>query len=102
MRLVVVEGNWLLLQEPGRADLRRHFDLRCSSTCPSPSSRAACGRAGYGLDEAAIRARLEDNDLPNARRVIEGSVPADVWRGTSGEGAWTGGACPRVVLWVSH
>ena len=63
---------------------------------------AAGARVGYGLDEAAIRARLEDNDLPNARRVIEGSVPADVWRGTSGEGAWTGGvsACGQMTKYL--
>ncbi len=91
--MVVVEGNWLLLQEPGRADLRRHFDLTVFLDVPEPelARRLRARWVGYGLDEAAIRARLEDNDLPNARRVIEGSVPADVWRGTSGEGAWTGG-----------
>ena len=31
----------------------------------------------HGLDEAAIRAKLEENDLPNARLVRERSRPAD-------------------------
>jgi pantothenate kinase len=79
-RLVIVEGNWLLLDEPGWAGLRRHFDVTVFLDVPEPelAARLRARWVGYGLDEAAIRAKLEDNDLPNARRVIEGSVPADV------------------------
>ena len=79
-RLVIVEGNWLLLDEPGWTDLRRHFDLTVFLDVPEPelAARLRARWVGYGLDEAAIRAKLEVNDLPNARRVIEGSVPADV------------------------
>jgi pantothenate kinase len=79
-RLVIVEGNWLLLDEPGWAGLRRHFDLTVFLDVPEPelARRLRARWVGYGLDEAGIRSKLEDNDLPNARRAVEGSVPADV------------------------
>jgi pantothenate kinase len=32
---------------------------------------------GYGLADEQIRAKVEENDLPNGRRVIAGSVAAD-------------------------
>ena len=32
---------------------------------------------GYGLTEAEIRRKLEDNDLPNARLVMSGKARAD-------------------------
>jgi pantothenate kinase len=79
-RLVIVEGNWLLLEEPGWTDLRRQFDMTVFLDVPEAelAHRLRARWVGYGLDEAGIRAKLEDNDLPNARRVIEGSAPADV------------------------
>jgi pantothenate kinase len=33
---------------------------------------------GYGLDEAAIQAKLYENDLPNGKRVVEHSRAADI------------------------
>jgi pantothenate kinase len=79
-RLVIVEGNWLLLDEPGWTDLRRQFDLTVFLDVPEAelARRLRARWVGYGMDEAGIRAKLEDNDLPNARRVVEGSAPADV------------------------
>jgi pantothenate kinase len=33
---------------------------------------------GYGLDATEIHAKLFENDLPNGKRVIENSRPADI------------------------
>jgi pantothenate kinase len=79
-RLVIVEGNYLLLDHPDWARLRRHFDLTVFLDVPEPvlEARLRARWTGYGMDEAAIRAKLEDNDLPNMRLVLGGSVPADV------------------------
>jgi hypothetical protein len=32
---------------------------------------------GYALDEVAVRAKVEGNDLPNAELVVAHSAPAD-------------------------
>lgn len=78
-RLVLVEGNYLLLDDPAWAPLRRHFDETVFLDVPEAAleSRLRDRWSGYGLSPEAIRAKLEENDLPNARLVISASVPAD-------------------------
>jgi pantothenate kinase len=80
VRLVVVEGNYLLLDDPAWAPLGRFFDLTVFLDVPEPvlEDRLRARWTGYGLTPEGIRAKLEDNDLPNARLVIRSSVPADV------------------------
>lgn len=79
-RLVVAEGNYLLLDDPAWAPLRRLFDVTVFLDVPEPvlERRLRARWAGYGLTAEATRAKLEENDLPNARRVAGASVPADV------------------------
>jgi pantothenate kinase len=79
-RLVIVEGNYLLLDDPAWAPLRRSFDLTIFLDVPEPEleSRLRARWTGYGMDETAIRAKLEGNDLPNMRLVTRHSLPADV------------------------
>lgn len=79
-RLILVEGNYLLLDDPAWAPLRRRFDVTVFLDVSEPVlERRLLGRwAGYGLSPEAMRAKLEENDLPNARRVATGSVLADV------------------------
>ena len=78
-RLVIVEGNYLLLDDPDWAPLRSSFDatvfLRVAEDVLA--ARLAARWQGIGMDAAAIRAKLEDNDLPNGRLVASRSVPAD-------------------------
>ena len=52
---------------------------------PEIEARLAGRWTGYGLD-GAIRAKLEENDLPNARLVTRHSLPADVVIDNSGGG----------------
>jgi len=78
-RLVIVEGNYLLLDDPDWARLRPLFDATVFLRVPEDelTRRLEARWQGYSMDAAGIRAKLEDNDLPNARLVNAGSVPAD-------------------------
>ena len=78
-RLILVEGNYLLLDDPDWAALRAHFDATVFLRVPEPTlaARLADRWQGYGLDAATIRAKIEENDLPNARLVNARSVAAD-------------------------
>jgi pantothenate kinase len=79
-RLVIVEGNYLLLDQPDWAALRPRFDLTVFLDVPEPVLEARLRQRwiGHGMDERAIREKLEGNDLPNMRLVLDRSVPADV------------------------
>ncbi|SFG26495.1 Panthothenate kinase [Palleronia marisminoris] len=76
-RLVIVEGNYLLLDRPGWRDLRRYFDISVFLDVPlEVVHRRLLGRwAALSPEAAALR--VEENDLPNARQVIAGSMAAD-------------------------
>ena len=76
-RVVVVEGNWLLLDRPGWRDLGP-WDLTVRLDVPEAELRARLEARWAGLDPEARRAKIEGNDLPNARLVREGSRPADL------------------------
>lgn len=79
-RLILVEGNYLLLDDPDWAPLRRHFALTVFLSVPEPvlEARLAARWRGLGLTGEALRAKLEDNDLPNMRLVLRRSVAPDV------------------------
>ncbi|MFD2237581.1 nucleoside/nucleotide kinase family protein [Aureimonas populi] len=76
-RIVLVEGNYLLLDDPRWAPLRTHFDLTAMLEAPYEEIAARLhGRwSGLGIEDA--RAKLEGNDLPNVRLVLERSVEPD-------------------------
>lgn len=78
-RLVIVEGNYLLLDDPAWAPLAPQFDLTAFLSVPETelARRLRARWEGYGLGPAEVVAKLEENDLPNARRVVHGSRPAD-------------------------
>ncbi|QYK41826.1 MAG: nucleoside triphosphate hydrolase [Paracoccaceae bacterium] len=79
-RFLIVEGNWLLLAAPPWADLAPLFDLTVMLTVPEPEIvRRLTDRwltHGKTPDEAAQW--IATNDLPNVRRVLGGSRPADL------------------------
>ncbi len=78
-RFVFVEGNYLLLDAPDWAALRPLFDATVMLAVPRPVlvERLAARWRGYGMEDAAIRAKLDDNDLPNVDLVQTHSVAAD-------------------------
>jgi len=83
--VILVEGNWLLLDQDPWRRLRPHFDVTVMVDVPEHVLRARLrGRwERYGLSEPEIRTKLEENDLPNGRLVREGSVRPD-WRIATG------------------
>jgi pantothenate kinase len=79
VRLVVAEGNWLLLDDPPWPRLAPLFDITVMLDVAEDvlEARLRDRWVRHGLTEAGIREKLEDNDLPNARLVRDGSRPAD-------------------------
>ena len=77
-RLILVEGNYLLLDRPGWRDLRRQFDLTVFLDVPLEIlHRRLLDRWRDIPPEAAAR-QVDGNDLPNARLVISGSMAPDL------------------------
>lgn len=79
-RLLVVEGNYLLLDEPPWPDLAPLFDLTVWIEVPEAElDRRLVARWGhYGRDPVEARAWIDGNDMPNIHRVIHGSRKADI------------------------
>lgn len=78
--LLVVEGNYLLLDEPGWRDLRAIFDLTISLDVPFEvlERRLLQRWKDIGFAPEAAHAKAYENDLPNAKTVIDRSHPADI------------------------
>ncbi|MTH35249.1 nucleoside/nucleotide kinase family protein [Paracoccus limosus] len=79
-RLIVIEGNYLLLDRPGWDRLRAGFDLTAMIEVPEDELHRRLLRRWqrHGLDEAEIAFKLQENDLPNGRVVAHESRPADL------------------------
>ncbi len=77
--VIVVEGNWLLLDQAPWDRLRPVFDVTVMVEVPESVLRSRLrGRwERLGLSEVEIAAKLEENDLPNGRLVRDGSVAAE-------------------------
>lgn len=77
--IVVVEGNYLLLDEPGWRDLAALFDTTVMLVADEAVVEARLTERwrGFGLEGEIMRAKMEDNDLPNMRLVLHGSLAAD-------------------------
>jgi pantothenate kinase len=83
-RVIVCEGNWLLLDEEPWSALRPFFDLTVLLEVPEEELRRRLRRRweGFGLTEDEIAWKLDGNDLPNGRRVMERSRAEVRLRGT--------------------
>ena len=84
-RVIVVEGNYLLLDEPGWRALARHWDLSVYLSAPMATltSRLTQRWLDDGLSTADATARAEANDVRNARRVAGARLPADLVLGAA-------------------
>lgn len=83
-RIVLVEGNYLLLDEAPWRDLARRFDMTIRLDVPESVLRERLVRRwlDHGFAPAEAEAKAEGNDLPNARRVLAASLPATLsWPG---------------------
>ncbi len=76
-RLILAEGNYLLLDRDPWRSLRPCFDTTVLIEVPEAELRRRLRQrwVGYGLTEAEIDFKLDQNDLPNGRVVLESSGP---------------------------
>ena len=79
-RIIVAEGNYLLLRDAPWDSLARLWDMTVFLDVPlAELERRLIARwLGFGLSATDARHRALANDIPNARRVIAGSAPADI------------------------
>lgn len=78
--ILFVEGNYLLLDDPAWIGCRNHFDatVMLSPTLDILEERLIDRWIGHGLSDEEAVARARQNDIPNAHRVVTGSVAADL------------------------
>ena len=78
--IVIVEGNYLLLDRPEWTQNRKLFDLTIFLDVPMPvlEQRLIERWVRHGLHRDAAIARARDNDLVNANVVINQSLPPEM------------------------
>lgn len=81
VRLVIVEGNYLLSDQPGWRDLQQHFDVMVMVEVADSELRQRLVKRwiDYGFAQSEAEHKADNNDLPNARYVITHSVVPD-WK----------------------
>ncbi|HEX2146311.1 MAG TPA: nucleoside triphosphate hydrolase [Pseudorhizobium sp.] len=79
-RFVLVEGNYLLLDDLPWSRLAAHFDISIMLMPPEDvlEDRLMRRWLDLGLDPAAAREKVHSNDLPNGRLVRNRSRKADI------------------------
>ena len=85
-RIILIEGNYLLLDEPGWSDLDGIFDLTVFLSVPEDELRDRLIQRwlDQGLAAAAASSRALENDIPNAQLVASRSRQADIRLDNSG------------------
>jgi pantothenate kinase len=79
-RIVLVEGNYLVLDAPKWSNLADQFDFTIMLMPSEEVLKERLMRRWHdlGLTPEATRAKLDDNDLPNGRLIRTGSRKADL------------------------
>lgn len=80
VQIIIVEGNWLLLNDEPWPELKPLFDLTVMMQVPEAELRRRLTKRweGYGLSADEMAHKLDDNDLPNGRRVLRDSCSSDL------------------------
>ncbi len=78
--ILVVEGNYLLLNTPGWSNIAPLFDITLALDVPPAVLRERLEQRwrDLGFDEEDVRARVDGNDMPNGQIVIDQSRSADI------------------------
>lgn len=79
-RIILAEGNYLLLDEPGWRDLAPLFDLTVMAEAAEDvlTARLTGRWEGFGYTPDMLREKMGGNDLPNLRLVLSRSRPAEI------------------------
>ncbi|WP_425050187.1 AAA family ATPase [Psychromarinibacter sp. S121] len=77
VRHIVVEGNYLLLQDDPWNTLADRFDTTVFLDVPYDTLKARLAQRWKALAPDDFEVKMEGNDLPNVRLVQTHSVPAD-------------------------
>ncbi len=80
-RIILAEGNYLLLDQPLWRDLKPLFDLTIGLRVSAEEleTRLIERWRVHGKTPEAAREWITSNDMPNIKTVIEGSMEPDVW-----------------------
>lgn len=80
IRFLVIEGNYLLLDEAPWVTLGPLFDMTVYLQVPLAEldRRLVARWDHFGRDREEARKWIDSNDLPNIRHVLDRSAPADV------------------------
>ena len=80
IELLILEGNYLLLDQAPWSQLRLFFDTTVFLEVEEPvlEQRLIERWLRYGHDEVQARERALGNDIPNAKLVAQNSVAADI------------------------
>jgi fructokinase len=72
-KTVIIEGNYLMFDEPGWRELAEYWDACLFLDVPIKTLKARLIQRwlDHGLSESAARKKTADNDLANARRIVE-------------------------------
>ena len=78
--IVLLEGNYLLLDEDGWRDLSQYADYTVSIHAEEEMLRARLidRRMKTGVDRNAATRFVDYSDIPNVRLCLEKTLPADV------------------------
>lgn len=78
--IVLLEGNYLLLDQPGWRDLKQYADytIRIDAVEEDLKNRLVERKLATGVAREKAEAFVEFSDLYNARLVLTGSMPADL------------------------
>jgi pantothenate kinase len=79
-RILLIEGNYLLLDEKPWSNLSGKFDFTIFLDVPEYilEDRLWQRWNSYNLDHSSARAKIHGNDLPNGRRIRKSLLPVDL------------------------
>jgi pantothenate kinase len=77
VRHLIVEGNYLLLNNGGWRTLHRHFDTTVTIDADEPELRRRLAGRWKDLSPEERTQKIDSNDLPNGRLVTTESVRAE-------------------------
>ena len=80
-KIIIVEGNYLLLNSHPWNELNNYFDSRVMISCEESvlEKRLIDRWKGFDLTQDQINQKVYENDLPNGVNVIQNSIEADYY-----------------------